>query len=136
MRNVDAIVEIAVSPDKVISAFTEPSWLKAWWGVEKTLIELKQGGIYTLAWGISGAGIKYVSTGIIKEYYPRQLLHIEKYIYLNTGKAFLGPQELIIQVAGTDQSSKLFLTQGPYPEIADTDWNWFYEAVVEEKFTH
>ncbi|MEI9911316.1 MAG: SRPBCC domain-containing protein [Bacteroidota bacterium] len=130
-RNVEATMAIAVPPEKVIHAFTDAAVLKGWWGVERSLIELKAGGIYSLAWGISEQGIKYVSTGIIKEYNPAGLLHIEKYIYLNPEKYFLGAQELRVQAVTTSSGCKVFLLQGPYPVNSGPDWDWFYEAVVD-----
>ena len=55
MRRVESDIEIIVSPEKAIRAFTDPALLKSWWGVEKSLLELKPGGIYTLA--LPGQGI-------------------------------------------------------------------------------
>lgn len=130
MRTVNCDIEIKTSPEKIISAFTDTQMLKGWWGVEKCLIELKPGGIYTLAWAITEQGIKYISSGIVKEYDPSGLLHIEKYIYLNPEKSFLGPQELKITAVANNNVSRLNLTQEPYPENVNSDWEWFYDAVV------
>jgi uncharacterized protein YndB with AHSA1/START domain len=129
MRSVESRIGIAVSPDKVIRAFTDPGMLAGWWGVERTLIELKAGGIYTLAWGISGEGIKYVSSGIVKEYDASRLLHVEKYIYLNPERSFLGPLELSVLAEPSGSGSRLILSQGPYPENRGDDWDWFYDVV-------
>jgi uncharacterized protein YndB with AHSA1/START domain len=131
MRNVESQLEIAVLPEKVILAFTDAELLRGWWGVERSLIETKPGGIYTIAWGISEHGIKYVSSGIIKNYDPAGLLHIEKYVYLNPEKSFLGPLELEIKTIAKDKGCNLYLRQGPYPENRGADWGWFYEAVVD-----
>lgn len=62
MRNVECTIEINTSPEKIIQSFTDADMLKGWWGVEKSYIELKTGGIYTIGWGISEQGIKYIST--------------------------------------------------------------------------
>ncbi|MBL7738341.1 MAG: SRPBCC domain-containing protein [Chitinophagaceae bacterium] len=131
MRIVESHIEIAVPSGKAILAFTDPILLKGWWGVEKSLIELKTGGIYTLAWAVSEQGIRYVSTGIVKEYDPSTILHIEKYIYLNTERPFLGPQELSINAQESNGGCRLQVTQGPYPETTGTDWDWYYDAVKE-----
>lgn len=131
MRNVESDIAIAVSPEKVIRGFTDADMLKSWWGVERSLIELKTGGLYTIAWGISDKGILYVSSGIIKEYDPAYLLHIEKYIYLNPGRSFLGPQELKIHAMSSGNGCTVILTQGPYPENSSDDWDWYYEAVSD-----
>ncbi|HEY6504702.1 MAG TPA: SRPBCC domain-containing protein [Chitinophagaceae bacterium] len=131
MRTVGSDIEMAVSPEKIILAFTDDELLRNWWGVERCLVELKPGGIYTLAWDITESGIKYVSTGIIKAYDPSGLLHIEKYIYLSPGRSFLGPQGLKITAVSTGNGCKVSLAQGPYPENVSEDWNWYYEAVAD-----
>jgi hypothetical protein len=51
-------------------------------------------------------------------------LHIEKYIYLDADKSFLGPQELKIKVVSSVNDCKVFLSQGPYPENVKKDWDW------------
>lgn len=131
MRYVESNIEIAVSPDKVIQAFINAELLKGWWGVERGLIEPFPGGLYTLAWGISAQGIKYISSGIIKEYDPAGKLYIEKYIYLNPEKSFLGPGNLEIKAVANGIGCEIFLRQGPYPENTSADWEWYYEAVVD-----
>jgi uncharacterized protein YndB with AHSA1/START domain len=70
MKFVDCTIEIKTSPVKIIRAFTIEEILKGWWGVEKSFIELKAGGIYTLAWFVSEYGIKHFSTRVIKEFTP------------------------------------------------------------------
>jgi uncharacterized protein YndB with AHSA1/START domain len=130
LRNVECEIEIQVSPTRVISAFTDPELLKGWWGVERSFIELAKGGQYTLAWGISEQGIKYISTGVIADYDPSGLLHIDKYMYLNPERPFLGPLQLMINATPIESGSNLYLCQGPYPEGAGPDWDWYYEAVV------
>ena len=53
MRKVEVKINIRTSPEKVIAAFTNPDMLKASWFVEKTLIEKKSGGVYTLTWNVT-----------------------------------------------------------------------------------
>ncbi len=113
----------------VIRAFTNSDMLKGWWGVEQSLIELKPGGIYTIAWGISESGIRYVSTGVIKQYEPDGFLHIGDYMYLNAERPFLGPLELLIDASPLPAGSLLKLEQGPYPKDRGEHWDWYYEAV-------
>ena len=69
-RKVEATVEIQSPPERAIRAFTEFSMLHDWWGVERCLIEKKIGGLYSLVWGISNSGMKYISTGTIKAFDP------------------------------------------------------------------
>ena len=129
MRNVSCNIEIAVLPEKVIRAFTDSQMLKGWWGVDQSFIELKPGGIYTLAWGISENGIRYVSTGVIKQYEPGGFLNIGDYMYLNPERPFLGPLELLIDASPVPEGSLLKLEQGPYPEERGEHWDWYYEVV-------
>lgn len=131
MRTVDCYIEINTTTEKIIRAFTDPAMLKGWWDVEKTFIELKNGGVYTLAWGISGQGIKYISTGVIKEYVAGKKLHIGDYMYLGAERPFLGPLNLIVEAEQSGNCSILHLQQGPYPEGKGEHWDWYYEVVNE-----
>jgi uncharacterized protein YndB with AHSA1/START domain len=131
LRNVECKIDIHISPDQVIKAFTDAGWLKGWWGVERSMIELKKGGLYSLAWGISNEGIKYISTGVIADYDPGGTLHVEKYMYFNPQRPFLGPLHLMVNATPVDTGSHVYLCQGPYPEDGGPDWDWYYEAVVD-----
>jgi uncharacterized protein YndB with AHSA1/START domain len=131
MRQVIHSIEIAVPPSQAIQAFLDPAQLRGWWGVERCLIEPRKGGLFTLAWAIFENGIKYISTGVFKTCQPGKRLFIEKYAYLNPERTFLGPQELEVTASRTAGGCLLTVRQGPYPENAGADWDWFYEAVVE-----
>lgn len=131
MKVVDCRIEINASHEKIIQAFTNEQMLKSWWGVEKSFIELKPGGIYTLAWFVSENGVRYISTGVIKEYIPGKKLHAGDYMYLSTERPFLGPLNLIVEVSATANGSVLHLQQGPYPENKGEDWDWYYEIVKD-----
>jgi uncharacterized protein YndB with AHSA1/START domain len=133
MRTVDCHIEINTTAEKIIQAFTDPAMLNGWWGVEKTMIELKPGGIYTLAWLVSENGIKYISTGVIKEYVAGKKLHIGNYMYLSAEQPFLGPLNLIVEAEESGNGSTLHLQQGPYPPAGGKGehWDWYYEVVNE-----
>lgn len=60
MKKVEVNLSINTTPEKVIQAFTDPNQLGEWWGVEKSLIQKKIGGLYTLAWSITEKGMGYV----------------------------------------------------------------------------
>lgn len=91
MRNVEVRIKIKTSPEQVIKAFTDPKMLKDWWQVEKTLIQKKVGGLYTLTWQVTKQGFGYVSSGIIKSYQKDKEIIIDNFVYLNPEKPFLGP---------------------------------------------
>src|SRR5687767_13285007 len=108
MRLVAASIDIRAKPEKILPAFLNQDQLQAWWGVERSLIEPKAGGLYTLAWNISEHGIKYISSGIIAELIPAEYLMIRNFVYLNPDKKILGPMELEIDlIANDDKTTKV-----------------------------
>ena len=129
MKNVEVSIDIHVPPSNVIDSFTDADLLRRWWGVEKSFIDLRRNGVYTVAWLLSGDGMKYISTGIISDFDPHRKLHIENYMYLSAEKEFLGPMELKIDAIATENGSRVHLSQGPYPERKSEDWDWYYDAV-------
>ena len=131
MRVVNCNIFINTGPEKIISAFTYAEKLKDWWGVERCLVECKTGGAYTLGWGISNDGIKYISTGVIKKIETDRCLHIGNMVYLNPEHPFIGPQDLKIDIERKGEGCQLKLEQGPYPENNEEHWDWYYRAVLE-----
>jgi uncharacterized protein YndB with AHSA1/START domain len=129
MRTVDCTIEIKAVPERIIQAFTDEVMLKVWWGVEKSIVQLKEGGIYTLGWGISDSGVKYISTGIIKKIDTGARLHIGDYMYLSAERPFLGPLNLFVETEKTAEGTMLHLQQGPYPQNSGEHWDWYYDAV-------
>ncbi|WP_158542124.1 SRPBCC family protein [Pedobacter chinensis] len=129
MKKVEVIENIKASTDIIISAFTDTKMLKDWWGVERTLIEKKVGGLYTLAWNISDKAIGFISTGIISNYNPKSTLVIDNFVYLNPDKSFLGPMTLTIKTKEKGNISEIYLCQEGYQHGAD--WDWYYEAVKQ-----
>ena len=103
--------------------------LCTWWDVERTLIEKRIGGPYTLAWNITDKGFGFVSTGIIKNYIPDSVLEVENFIYLNPGISILGPMTLIVRAKEKNNGTELYLCQDGYQ--TGHDWDWYYEAVQQ-----
>ncbi|HTE25714.1 SRPBCC family protein [Flavitalea sp.] len=130
MRKVEEMINIRTEPEIIISAFTEPEMLLDWWGVQRTLIDKRPGGVYTLAWNISDKGFGFLSTGFIKEYQPGKLLVVDNFVYCNPEKPFLGPMSLTIHARKkNDGISELFLCQDGYQQ--GPDWDWYYEVVKQ-----
>ena len=129
MRKVEAKIKIKSTPNLILSAFTDQKMLNEWWGVERKLIELEPGGVYSLAWNISESGFGYISSGIISEYIPNEKLIIKDFVYFNPEKSILGPMSLSIIVQPEGEFTLLYICQDGY-QIGG-DWDWYYEAVVE-----
>lgn len=112
-----------------MSVFTEFKHLRNWWNVERALIDVRKGGVYTLVWGISSQGMNYVSTGIIGEYLHECQLRIDQWLYLNPQRPILGPMELLIMTTPENGKTVLTIVQRGYQQ--GEDWNWYYEAVKQ-----
>ena len=129
MKKVEVNIEINTKPEKVIKAFTDLKMLNEWWGVEKSLIEKKIGGLYTIAWGVTEKGMGYVSTGIIRKYDANRELEIDNFAYLNPEKPFLGPMSLTVRAIEKNGVSGVYLCQDGYQE--GENWDWYYNAVKD-----
>ena len=127
-RSVESLVHIKADPVRITNAFLIHEDLKNWWGVQRSLVDPKPGGVWTLAWEISNAGIKYVSSGIIHDHEPGEYLRIDQLVYLNPEKQILGPMSLEIFCDESRVDRKVRLIQSGYQR--GDDWDWYYEAVV------
>lgn len=129
MRTVETSAIIHTSPENALKAFYEPQMLKGWWGVEKSLIDLRPGGLYILAWQVSETGIHYVSTGTIDSFTPARELRVRNMAYLTPDKPFLGPMGLTVTVEEREDGTNVNILQDGYQE--GEIWDWYYQAVVE-----
>ena len=129
MRSVESTIIIHKKPDLVLKAFTEHLHLKNWWKVERSLIELKKGGLYSLVWQIADSGMGYVSTGIVGEYIPACQLKVESMVYFNPQRPIFGPMELVVLATPENGSTTLTVIQRGYQQ--GPDWDWYYNAVKD-----
>ncbi len=129
MRKVEVTIAIDTTSERIIQAFTDNNMLHDWWNVQRTLIEKKNGGLYTLTWNITGEGFGFVTTGIIKNYQPDSILEIDHLVYLNPGRPLLGPMTLTIKATKKSEKTELYLCQDGYQ--INEDWNWYYDAVKQ-----
>lgn len=129
MRRVENTITIHQPASKVFDAFTEPSQLKNWWGVERCLVEKKQGGLFSLAWDINSNGFHYISSGIITVYVPQKELMVDHLVYFNPEKQILGPTFLSIRLKEENNITTLQLIQGGYQYGGD--WDWFFDSVMQ-----
>ena len=129
MRNVEASIVVHKPPDVVLSAFTDSQHLQNWWMVERSHIDLRKGGLYSLVWQISEKGMGYISTGIIGEYIPGCQLRIEQLAYFNPTYPVLGPMELHVFTTPENGSTTLTVIQSGYK--SGSGWDSYYQAVRE-----
>ena len=129
LRFVENTIIIDKSPEAVLDAFTTPSDLNAWWGVNRSLIELKKGGLYSLLWQSNDNAIDFVTTGIIGEYIPGCQLKIENMVYFNPVRPVFGPMRLIVLTTSERIGTTLTVVQDGYQ--LSPDWDWYYNIVRE-----
>jgi uncharacterized protein YndB with AHSA1/START domain len=127
MRIVEHSIEIATNPSQVIRAFTEPELLRAWWGVERALVEKRPGGLYSLVWNISDKGMGYVSTGIVQQCEPNGLFEVSDIVYFNHERAILGPMTLRVIAKVKDGKTLLNINEGGHQDGGD--WDWYHSEV-------
>ena len=129
MRHVEVSIDVHTKCSQVISAFTDHIHLQKWWSVERSLIDIRPGGVYTLAWQVTDKGFGYVTSGTIKHHDPDQLLVIENIVYLNPERSILGPMTLSIAAIQKEQGCNVTIIQDGYQ--SGEDWDWYYQAVKE-----
>jgi uncharacterized protein YndB with AHSA1/START domain len=130
MRIVESSIVLDLPPTAVLDAFVKPEHLKGWWGVDRTLIDLRRGGLYSLVWQNHENCVEYVTTGIIEEYLPACQLKIRDLVYINPERSILGPMELLVMTTPNDnRKTELTVIQSGYRE--GKDWDWLYEAVLQ-----
>ena len=129
MRKVEATQVIHCSAEQIFRAFIQPDLLRQWWKVDRSLIEPRQGGVYSLAWNVSREGFQYISTGIITVFKPGKELMIDHFVYFNPERPILGPTFLSVKLEDKVSSTVVNLIQGGYQ--FGEEWDWFYNAVKE-----
>ena len=129
MRKVENTISINVKPEKIFTAFLDPKMLRDWWGVERTLIEAREGGNYALVWGVSENGFSYVTTGRIETFEENKALKISNFLYFNPKMEILGPTCLSISVTDNEDVPALTVCQSGY--LDGGKWDWYYNAVNE-----
>lgn len=128
MRTVETSTTVAVDATRALTAFLDPVDLQGWWGVERALVEPREGGVYVLAWGVTTQGFQYVSAGTVGQYLPGCALRIDNYTYLNPARRILGPMRLLVRTEVENDHTRVHVVQDGYQQGAD--WDWYYEAVL------
>jgi uncharacterized protein YndB with AHSA1/START domain len=128
MRSVRAEAEVRATPERAIDAFLRIDALRAWWGVERGLVEPHPGGLFALAWKITEHGFGFVTTGVIEELDPQRRLVIGRYTYFHPERSILGPMTLTVEAEPRSPRSTLVrVTQDGYRDGAD--WDWYHDSV-------
>lgn len=129
MREVQAEIVIAATPESTLEAFVSVPAMCQWWGAARGIVEKSPGGVWALVWAVSEAGSRYAMTGMVKAFRPGQLLYLEKVLYFSPERPILGPMEITVRVERGEGGTRLLARQTGYGD--GPDWDWYYEAVLE-----
>lgn len=126
MKHVETKIRVDASPEAVLRAFTDVEAMRQWWGVDRGLVDPRQGGVWALAWDRTSNGFRYVTTGRIASI-ERGRLCITELVYFNPDHPVLGPMSLTVEVAAVEKGCLLTIRQDGYRD--GPDWDWYYDAV-------
>jgi uncharacterized protein YndB with AHSA1/START domain len=126
MRAVETKFEVAVPCEAAVRAFVELDAMKKWWGVERGLVEAREGGVWALAWERSEHGFKYIITGRITRLESRRVV-ISEVLYFNPDKPIFGPMSLTFEASPRAAGCELTIRQDGYGN--GEDWDWYYKVV-------
>ncbi len=128
-RSVEATNTIPASPDQVLQAFLVDDDLKAWWKVSRTLVEQKQGGIWSVTWDDWGQDkTQHAWIGVIEELTPDRLV-VGHLVMIEPDMPLLGPMQLEITVKPAGSGSALTVSHRGYGY--GEHWDSIYDAVVQ-----
>lgn len=127
MRFVETTINVQAAPDAVLRAFTDVEAMRQWWGVDRGLVESREGGVWALAWKASAEGFQYAMTGSITKLRPERTLVISNLVYFNADRSLLGPMALSINAMPDDKGTTMTIRQDGYQD--GPDWDWYYDAV-------
>lgn len=126
---VESDIRIHSNAEEILKALVDQEKLSDWWGVADSFIEQKDGGLYTLTWMKSYAGIKFISTGRIRLFDKRSHLHLEDVLYLNYERPIIGPFKILYDVEKFNGYSILKVRQTGFQK--GPEHNLYIKAVQE-----
>ncbi len=127
-RTVEATMSISTSPENVLEAFLDEGDLKAWWKVSRTLVEQREGGIWSITWDNWGEEkTHHAWTGVIEELTADRLV-IGKLVMMEPDMPLLGPMQLEINVKPAEGGTSVTVSHRGY-QYGD-HWDKIYDMVV------
>lgn len=127
-RTVETTRIISASPDQVLEAFLDGADLKAWWKVSRSLVERKQGGIWSITWDDWGEEkTQHAWVGEIDELTANRVV-IGRLLMIEPDMPLLGPLQLEIKVEPADGGTSVTVLHRGY-QYGD-HWDRIYDLVV------
>jgi uncharacterized protein YndB with AHSA1/START domain len=127
-RTVETTRIISASPEEVLNAFLDDGDLKAWWKVSRSLVEQKEGGIWSITWDDWGEEkTQHAWIGVIEEITPDRVL-VGHLVMIEPDMPLFGPMQVEISVKPADQGTALTVSHRGYQY--GEHWDKIYELVV------
>ena len=127
-RTVTTTVEVAALPADVLRAFLDDAELKGWWKVTRSLVEARQGGVWSISWDNYGEAKTHHSwSGVIEELDDDHLV-IGKLVMNEPDRPLFAP--LTLEITVTPAANGTTLTVNHHGYQRGVDWDWMYATVV------
>ncbi|MDX1403312.1 MAG: SRPBCC domain-containing protein [Woeseiaceae bacterium] len=127
-RTVETTRIIPATPQQVLDAFLDDGGLKAWWKVSRSLVERKQGGIWSITWDDWGEDkTQHAWVGEIDELTSDRIV-IGRLLMIEPDMPLFGPLQLEIRAEPVDGGTSLTVLHRGY-QYGD-HWDRIYELVV------
>lgn len=123
-----ASIDLNASPDRVYAALVTPSSIRAWWSAARAIVDPREGGVWTAAWGDDEDAPEYITTAtILTAEAPKRLVLGDYRYFARSGPLpFEADFTTEFVVEPHDGGSRLTVRQDGFPSdpIADA----FYEG--------
>ncbi len=127
-RTVETTRVISATPAEVLDAFLDETDLQAWWKVSRSLVERKQGGVWSITWDDWGEDkTQHAWIGVIEELTPDRLL-VGHLVMIEPDMPLFGPMQLEIRVQPADGGTSLTVSHRGYRY--GEHWDRIYQLVV------
>jgi uncharacterized protein YndB with AHSA1/START domain len=127
-RSVETTRIISASPEEVLDAFIDDTGLKGWWKVSRSLVERKQGGVWSITWDDWGEEkTQHAWIGVIEELTPNRLL-IGNLVMMEPDMPLFGPMQLEISVEPAAGGTSVTVSHRGY-RYGD-HWDTMFELVI------
>lgn len=130
-RSIKKEIKISGNQEKVFTALTTPSYIKAWWKASQAIIIPQQNGLYVVSWGAIDQP-DYVSSARISTYqYPTQLV-LSDYQYYSPKAGplpFENDLPVVFDILPDHNSVLLTVEQTGFPESSSAEG--FYQACIK-----
>ncbi|HXE75082.1 MAG TPA: SRPBCC domain-containing protein [Candidatus Xenobia bacterium] len=112
-------LSINAAPDRVWAALVDVEQIKKWWGAAQGRIELRQRGLWALAWKGERQGFGHVLSGLVRWLRPKQRLRVEPLVYFNPAQPAPQLMRMSLSITRAAGRTRVAVRQEPLGEALD-----------------